>query len=66
MSAASIEPILLAEIGDAIREQLHALAANPTPARAEQVAANLSGAWRTVLRAREGLLRAAREVGGAG
>lgn len=63
MSGVSIEPRLLAEIGDAIRDQLRALAADPTAARAEQVAANLNGAWRTVLRVREGLLRGKHDAG---
>lgn len=62
MIAASIEPRLIAEIGDAIRDQLHALAADPTAARAEQVAVNLSGAWRAVLGVRERLLLGAHDA----
>jgi len=58
----AIEPFRLAEIGDAIRDQLHALAADPTAARAEHVAANLNGAWRTPLRVREGLLLGAHDA----
>lgn len=50
-------PLELAEVGDCIRDQLHALDSNPNPSRAADVAANLDGARRAVLRLRGALLK---------
>lgn len=44
-------------IADALHTQLCGLCADPTPERAEAVAANLDGARRAILRLREALLR---------
>jgi hypothetical protein len=51
-----MSPASLAEIGDAIRDQLHALAYAPDPHCAADVAINLDGARRAVLRLRESLM----------
>ena len=45
----------MADIGEALRDQLHALASDPSPDRAADVAANLDGARRAVLRLRDSL-----------
>ena len=55
-SAAS-QAAALVEVGEALQRQLEDLARDPTPERAEAVAANLAGAQRAVLRLRESLLR---------
>lgn len=47
----------LPEIGDGLQGQLHELSARPSAERAAQVAANLDGAYRAILRLREALLR---------
>lgn len=51
-----------AEIGDAIREQLHALANRPDSDYAADVAVNLEGARRAVLRLREVLMQGATDA----
>lgn len=56
-TAAMIDPAAMAEIGEAMSNQLHALALDPSPDRAADVAANLDGARRAVLRLREALMR---------
>lgn len=53
----------LAEIGDAIRNQLHALADRPDPETAANIAINLDGARRAVLRLREALLKEPHDAG---
>ena len=61
MSAvASNEASLMAEIGDAIRHQLHALADRPDPDTATNIAVNLDGARRAVLRLREAMMKRTR------
>jgi hypothetical protein len=67
MSAAEIqEASRIAEIGDAIRHQLHALADSPDPHTAANIAINLAGARSVVLRLREALMMQEAEDGGAG
>lgn len=56
MSAVADDANLMADVGDAIRDQLHALACDPSCERAANVAANLDGARRAVLRLREAML----------
>ncbi|WP_133000244.1 hypothetical protein [Luteimonas arsenica] len=62
MSAAITEASLV-EIGDAIRNQLHALANRPDADYAADVAVNLNGARRAVLRLRESLMQEANDAG---
>ena len=47
----------LPDVAEGLRTQLFNLCLDPTAARAEEVAANLAGAQRAVLRLREALLR---------
>jgi|GEM_PF-4769206 len=54
---------VMAEIGDAIRDQLHALADRPDPYTAADIAVNLDGARRAVLRLRESLMQEAHDAG---
>ena len=54
MTAAEVD---LAAIGDCISKQLHALANDPSPSRAADVAICLDGARRAVLRLRETLMQ---------
>lgn len=56
----------LAAVGDCIRDQLHALASDPRPSRAADVAANLDGCRRAVLRFREALMAEVPDDAGAG
>ncbi|UWX04620.1 hypothetical protein H1235_08015 [Pseudoxanthomonas sp. NC8] len=51
----------LVEVGEGLQRQLEDLSRDPTPERAEAVAANLAGAQRAVLRLREALLTAPQE-----
>lgn len=62
-SANRAEACLMSDIGDALRDQLYALANDPCPDRAIDVAANLDGARRAVLRLREAVMA---EGGGNG
>jgi hypothetical protein len=62
-AAAAIEASLMADIGDAIRHQLHALADRPDPHTAANIAVNLDGARRAVLRLRESLIQEVRDAG---
>jgi len=63
MTAAAItEASLMAEIGDAIRHQLHALADRPDPDTAANIAVNLDGARRAVLRLRETMMKEAHDA----
>lgn len=62
-SADPAEACQMADIGDALRDQLHALASDPSPDRAADVAANLDGARRAVLCLREAVIA---EGGGNG
>jgi hypothetical protein len=55
-SASRAEACQMADIGDALRDQLHALASDPSPDRAADIAANLDGARRAVLRLREAVM----------
>ena len=55
-SASHAEACQMADIGEALRDQLHALASDPSPDRAADVAANLDGARRAVLRLREAVM----------
>ncbi len=60
MAAATvIDAGFMAEIGDAIRQQLHALADRPDPDTAANIAVNLDGARRAVLRLREAMMQGA-------
>jgi len=61
-ATAMIEAGLMAEIGDAIRHQLHALADRPDPDTAANIAVNLDGARRAVLRLREALMQEGRDA----
>lgn len=47
----------LPEIGDGLQAQLHELYARPNPTAADQLAANLDGARRAVLRLAEAIRR---------
>jgi uncharacterized membrane protein len=62
-AAAMLEVSLMAEIGDAIRHQLHALADRPDPDTAANIAANLNGARLAVLRLRESLMKETHDAG---
>lgn len=53
----------LPEIGEGLLAQLVELHQHPSPAAAEQVAVNLAGAQRAVLRYREALLREGGDLG---
>jgi len=53
----------LAEIGNAIRDQLYALADRPDPGHAADIAANLAGARLAVLRLRESLMQEVHDAG---
>lgn len=53
----------LSDIGDAIRDQLHALSSRPDPATAADIAVNLDGARRAVLRLRESWMQEASDAG---
>lgn len=55
--SAATQAKTLPDIADALHAQLCDLCADPTPERAEAVAANLVGAHRAILRLREALLR---------
>ena len=55
--SAAAQAASLVEVGEALQRQLEDLALDPTPERAEAVAANLAGAQRAALRLRESLLR---------
>ncbi|MEG3156840.1 hypothetical protein ACKVMH_02880 [Lysobacter zhanggongensis] len=65
MIAAMTDARLLADVGNALCGQLHALALDPTSGRAADVAANLDGARHAVLRLRETALRTVNEGSGA-
>lgn len=54
----------LPELGEALSAQLHELYARPSLAAADQVAANLDGAKRAVLRYAEAMRREGNENGG--
>lgn len=62
-TATVIDVGFMAEIGDAIREQLYALAHHPDPGHAADIAANLAGARLAVLRLRESLMQEAHDAG---
>lgn len=53
----------LPDIGDGLQAQLHELYASPDPTAAEQLAANLDGARRAVLRLAEAIRREGRGDG---
>lgn len=55
-SASRNDACLMGDIGDALHDQMHALAGDPSPDRAADIAANLDGARRAVLRFREALM----------
>jgi hypothetical protein len=62
-AAATIDASFMADIGDAIRRQLHALADRPDPHTAANIAVNLDGARRAVLRLRENLMQEVHDAG---
>jgi uncharacterized membrane protein len=66
MSAAVVSEASLADIGDALRQQLHELAERPDPDHAADIAANLNGARLAVLRFRERLMMEATSHAGVG
>jgi len=55
--SAAAQAKTLPDIADALHTQLCDLSVDPTPERAEAVAANLVGAHRAILKLREALLR---------
>lgn len=65
MNAIVSDAALMTDIGECIRDQLHALASDPNPSRAADVAANLDGARRAVLRLREALMLGVGDDAGA-